>query len=82
MSCSNNILRVLKHLFYGFWSSSCVKIKILLGTVWVAILRQEINLFPIHFRPQGKANLKLHVHTPGKKDKFHPITCHEGTERK
>jgi hypothetical protein len=82
MSCSNNRLRVLKRLFYGLWSSSSIKIKVLLGTVWVAIPRQKTNLFPIHFRPTGKANLYLQVHLPDKKDKLHPITCHEGTERK
>jgi len=67
MSCSNNRLGVLKRLFYGLWLSSRVKIKILLGTVWVAILRQDTNLFPIHFRPTGKVNLKLQVHLPDKK---------------
>ena len=65
--CSNNRLRALNRLCYGLWSSSRVKIKILLGTVWVAILRQEKNLFPIHFRPTGKANLNLQVHLPDKK---------------
>jgi len=47
--------------------------------VCIAILRLEINLFPTHFLPTGKANLNLQVHLPDKKDKFHPKTFHEDT---
>jgi hypothetical protein len=70
--CSKNRLRAINHLFYGLWSLSRVKIKILLGTVWVAILRLETNLFPTSFRPTDTANLNLQVHLPDKKKYISP----------
>jgi hypothetical protein len=71
--CSKNRPRALNRLFYGLGSSSRVKIKILLGTVWVAILGLETNLFPTHFRPTGKANLNLQVHLQDKNKKIKVI---------